>query len=214
MLIEVSPLQAQAITRTQKATATQPPQAHPTASAQTDTVSLSGPTSRKDIAALVLNKTLANIQKTGGLESAQNLYNGLSEKDLQNLENLVESAKADLGVSPDRSLDVSPEFTANRIVDFALLAFSQFQDNHAELSEEDIRSEFVNFIGKAIGKGVEEARDILTSLNALTEKVDADITTTVDFINQRLQEFAKQGKPEETSSPQTGDQEPALPALQ
>ncbi len=208
MLTELSLGQAQAPNLAQKTVPVRNSQARPTTSPQTDTVSLSGPTSRKDVAALVLNKTLANIQKASGLESAQTLYNGLSEKDLKNLESLVESAKADLGVSTDSSLDVSPEATANRIVDFALLAFSQFQDNHAELSEEDVRSEFVDFLGKAIGKGVGEARDILTSLNALSEEVD------VDIINQRLQEFAKQGKPEEPSSPQTGDQEPVLPSLQ
>ncbi len=207
MLTEVSALQAQAITPPQKATQTRTSESRPTESAKTDTVSLSGPTSRKDVAALVLSKTLASIQETGGLESTQNLYNGFSQKDLQNLESLVESAKADLGVSPSTSLDVSPEATANRIVDFALLAFSQFQENHTDLSEEDVRTEFVEFIGKAIGKGVEEARDILTGLNALTEEVDADITTTVSVINQRLQEFADKGKTEEPASSQTKDRE-------
>ena len=198
MLTEVSlPIQAQAPSLAQKTVPARNSQARPTASAQIDTVSLSGPTSRKDVAALVLNKTLANIQKAGGLEPEPVLYNGLSQQDLQKLESLVESAKADLGVSPDTSLDVSPEATANRIVDFALLAFSQFQENHTELSEEDVRSEFVEFIGKAIGKGVEEARDILTGLNALSEEMDADITSTVDIINQRLQEFADQGKNED-----------------
>ncbi len=193
MVREVSlPIQAQAPSFAQKTLPARNTQARPAASAQTDTVSLSGPTSRKDVAELVLNKTLANIQKAGGLEP--DLHNGLSQQDLQKLESLVESAKADLGVSPDTSLDVSPEATANRIVDFALLAFSQFQENHPELSEEDVRSEFVNFIGKAIGKGVEEARDILTGLNALSEEVDTGITSTVAVINQRLKEFADQGK--------------------
>lgn len=193
MLTEVSlPLQSQAPSIAQKTVPAQNSKARPTFSTQTDTVSLSGPTSRKDVAALVLNKTLANIQKAGGLEP--DLHNGLSQQDLQKLESLVESAKADLGISSNTSLDVSPEATANRIVEFALLAFSQFQENHPELSEEDVRNEFVNFIGKAIGKGVEEARDILTGLNALSEEVDTDITSTVDIINQRLKKFAEQGK--------------------
>ena len=213
MLPEVSALQAQAINPPQKATQTRTSETRPTESAETDTVSLSGPTSRKDVSALVLSKTLASIQEAGGLESTQTLYNGFSQKDLQNLESLVESAKADLGVSPDTSFDVTPEATANRIVDFALLAFSQFQENHTELSEEDIRTEFVEFIGKAIEKGVEEARDILTGLNSLTEEVDADITTTVDIINQRLQQFAEQEKTEETASPQTNDKETAAASL-
>ncbi len=201
MLTEVSALQAQAINPPQKATQTRTTEPRPAESAKTDTVSLSGPTSQKDVAALVLSKTLASIQETGGLEATQNLYNGFSQKALQNLESLVESAKADLGVSPDTSFDVTPDATANRIVDFALLAFSQFQENHTELSEEEVRTEFVEFIGKAIGKGIEEARDILTGLNSLTEEVNADITTTVDIINQRLQGFADQGKTEETASP-------------
>ncbi len=213
MLTEVSALQAQAINPPQKATQTRTSESRPTESAKTDTVSLSGPTSRKDVAALVLSKTLASIQETGGLESTQNLYKGFSQKDLQNLESLVESAKADLGVAPDTSFDVTPEATANRIVDFALLAFSQFQENHADLSEEDVRIEFVEFIGKAIGKGVEEAKDILTGLNALTDGVDADITTTVDIINQRLQEFADQGNTEETTSPQSNDKETVATSL-
>ncbi len=208
MLTEVSALQAQAINLPQKAAQARTAESGPAESAKTDTVSLSGPTSRKDVATLVLNKTLASIQDTGGLESTQNLYNGLSQKDLQNLESLVESAKADLGVSPDTSFDVTPEATANRIVDFALLAFSQFQENHADLSEEDVRTEFVEFIGKAIGKGIDEARDILKGLNSLTEEVDADISITVDIINQRLQEFAEQAKTEETASLTNGAPSP------
>ena len=208
MLTEVSALQAQAINLPQKAAQARTAESGPAESAKTDTVSLSGPTSRKDVATLVLNKTLASIQDTGGLESTQNLYNGLSQKDLQNLESLVESAKADLGVSPDTSFDVTPEATANRIVDFALLALSQFQENHADLSEEDVRTEFVEFIGKAIGKGVDEARDILKGLNSLTEEVDADISITVDIINQRLQEFAEQAKTEETASLTNGAPSP------
>ncbi len=212
MQTEVSAFQAQAINLPQKAAQARTTESRPTESAKTDTVSLSGPTSQKDVSALILSKTLASIQEAGGLESTQNLYNGFSQKDLQNLESLVESAKADLGVSPNTSFDVAPEATANRIVDFALLAFSQFQENHEDLSEEDVRTEFVEFIGKAIGKGVEEARDILTGLNALTEEVDTDITTTVDIINERLQQFADQGN-EEPASPQTNNQETALPAL-
>ena len=213
MLTEVSAVQTQAINLPQKATQARTTESRPTESAKTDTISLSGPTSRKDVAVLILSKTLASIQEAGGLESTQNLYNGFSQKDLQNLESLVESAKADLAVSPDASFDITPEATANRIVDVALLSFSQFQENHTDLSEEDVRTEFVEFIGKAIGKGVEEARDILTGLNALTEEVDAYISTTVDIINQRLQEFADQEKTEETASPQTSNEKTALSSL-
>ncbi len=207
MLTEVSPIQAQAINPPQKTAPARTSESRSAGSGQTDTVSLSGPTSQKDVAALVLNKTLASIQEAGGLDSTQSLYNGFSQKELQNLESLVESAKADLGVSPDTSFDVTPEATANRIVDFALLAFSQFQENHADLSEEDVRTEFVEFIGKAIGKGVDEARDILTSLNTLTDEVDADITTTFDIIHERLQQFADQGNTEEATASQTNDKE-------
>ncbi len=213
MLTKVSALQAQAINLPQKAAQARTSESRPAESAKTDTVSLSGPTSRKDVEALVLEKTFAHIRKTGGHGEDTSLRNALSIKDLQKLESLVQEAKTDLGVSPSTSLDVSPEATANRIVDFALLAFSQFQDNHADLNEEDVRTEFVEFIGKAIGKGVEEARDILTGLNALSPEVDADITTTVNIINQRLQEFAEQGKTEETASPQTSDEKNTLLSL-
>lgn len=176
------------------------------ASHKTDSVSLSGPTSRKDVMALVLEKTFSQIQKTGGHGEIQNLYSGRSIKDLQKLESLVQNAKDDLGMSPKTSLNVSPEATANRIADFALLAFHQFQENHPEFGEDKVRTEFVQFIGEAIGQGIEEARDILTGLNALSSEVDADITKTVNIINERLRQFAEQGKAEETSSPQKNSQ--------
>jgi len=122
------------------------------------------------------------------LSSAQAM-NIVMERALDKLRGVVDEARAQLGIPEDAVLDTSPEATANRIADFALGVFGVWRKNHDELAEEDARKQFASFIGGAIQQGIQEARGILTALNALNGEVDTNINTTWDIIQQRLSDF-------------------------
>lgn len=122
------------------------------------------------------------------LSSAQAM-NIVMERALDKLRGVVDDARAQLGLPEDAVIDTFPEATANRIADFALGAFGVWQKNHGDLVEEDAREQFASFIGGAIQQGIQEARGILSALNALNGEVDTNINTTWDIIQQRLSEF-------------------------
>lgn len=105
------------------------------------------------------------------------------------LQDVVGDARAALGLSTDQAIDTSPEATANRIADFALNFFAQYVENHPELADADAKQAFVDFIGQAIAQGIEEARGILDSLNALNPQINSSIDSISEVIQQRLDAF-------------------------
>ena len=113
------------------------------------------------------------------------------ERAMDKLRGVVDAARAELGVPEGATLDTSPEATAGRIVDFALGNFGHFYDNHPELSEEEARVQFADFIGGAINQGIQEASGILAALNALNPDVESMIETISGIINERLAAFAQ-----------------------
>jgi hypothetical protein len=122
------------------------------------------------------------------LDSAKAM-NIVMERAMDKLRGVVGDARAQLGLSEDAVIDTSPEATANRIADFAIGAFSSWYKNHGELPEEDARKAFASFIGGAIQQGIQEARGILSALNALNGDVDSNINSTWEIIQQRLSDF-------------------------
>lgn len=129
----------------------------------------------------------------GGKVGTAGAMNIVVERAFEKLRAVVDEARAELGLAPDATLDTSPEATANRIADFALNFFGKYAENHGLADDEAGRQQFVDFIGKAIGQGIEEARGILTSLNAINGEIDSNISTTADVIQQRLNDFVKNG---------------------
>lgn len=115
------------------------------------------------------------------------------ERAFEKLRAVVGNARAELGIPEGTVLDTSPEATANRIVDFALGAFESYWGNHDDLNQDDARAAFADFIGKAINQGIEEARDILTALNALNPEVGGNIDTISSLIQERLDAFVTGG---------------------
>ena len=99
------------------------------------------------------------------------------------LRSVVDGARAELGLPEGSTLDISAEATAQRIGDFALNFFDKYLEKHPEVSGEAARKQFADFIGAAIGQGIEEASGILESLSAL----DPDVTTKIDSIGQLIQ---------------------------
>ena len=111
----------------------------------------------------------------------------------EQLRAVVEEARAELGIPEGDTLDTSPEATANRIADFALNFFSQYAENNGLEDNEEGRSQFAAFIGDAINQGIDEARGILSALDALNPDVQSGIDQTAEYIQGRLDDFVTNG---------------------
>jgi hypothetical protein len=130
---------------------------------------------------------------TSGTVTSDQAMNLVVERAMDKLRSVVDQARADLGMDKDTQVDTSPDATADRIVTFALGAFDKYAKQHGLENNEDGRSQFATFIGGAIKEGVSQARGILTALSALTPDVNTNITKTTDVIQQRLDDFVKNG---------------------
>ncbi|HOZ46152.1 MAG TPA: DUF5610 domain-containing protein [Candidatus Hydrogenedentes bacterium] len=141
------------------------------------------------------SKSAADILEIGGNSdvSTKDAMNIVVERSMERIRALVDDARAQLGIPEDAVLDTSPEATAGRIADFALGFYGKWREKHTELAEEDARNQFAGFIGAAIDQGFAEARGILSALNVLNPDVETGIAKTYSIIQQRMQDFVKNG---------------------
>ncbi len=99
----------------------------------------------------------------------------------------------------DSGLDVSPQATADRIVNMSTAFFDKYQTNHPELSTEDALNSFVKVIGGGIDKGFGEARDILQGLNVLEGSIASNIDATYELVQKGLKAFVDNYQRPETN---------------
>jgi len=92
----------------------------------------------------------------------------------------------------ESGLDVSPEATAQRIVQGSTAFFAAFKEQNSELGEEEALNEFLSVISSGIDKGFDEAKDILDSLSVLEGEIETNIDLTYDFVQQGLINFKEQ----------------------
>jgi hypothetical protein len=142
--------------------------------------------SQNSATALVRDKL--DLGQSGPL-STKDAINLVTERSINKLLSVVNEARAELGIPEGTAFDISPEATAGRIADFALGFFDAYRERYADLEDDEARQQFANFIGKAIGQGIDEARGILGALQALNPDVDNKIETIADLIQQRLDKF-------------------------
>ncbi|MCX7096183.1 MAG: DUF5610 domain-containing protein [Methylobacter sp.] len=104
----------------------------------------------------------------------------------------------------DDGLDVSPQATADRIVQMSTAFFGKYQESHPNLSTEDALNSFTKLISGGIDKGFKEARDILGGLNVLKEgNIAGNIDATYDLVQKGLQAFVDSyKKPEQAVTPE------------
>lgn len=142
-----------------------------------------------------LNKPGDRVElgRSGSLTNEQAM-NIVLERAMEKLRGVVHQARAELGIPEGKELDTSPEATANRIVEFALGFFDNYAKRHNLNDDEEGRAAYVEFISKAVYKGVDEARGILNALNALNPNVSGNIDKTVDLINQGFDRFIANGR--------------------
>jgi len=154
--------------------------------AQYQSTKVSTQQSQNSATALVRDKL--DLGQSGPL-STEDAINLVTERSLNKLLSVVNEARAELGIPEGTALDISPEATAGRIADFALGFFDAYRERYEDLSDDEARQQFADFIGGAIGQGIEEARGILGALQALNPDVDNTIETIAGLIQQRLDDF-------------------------
>jgi len=91
----------------------------------------------------------------------------------------------------DQEIDVSPEATADRIVNGATAFFGAFKAQNSDLSDDEAINKFMEVIGSGIDKGFDEAKDILKSLSVLEGDVATNIDLTYDLVQEGLKDFVK-----------------------
>lgn len=89
----------------------------------------------------------------------------------------------------DSGLDVSPEATAERIVNLSTAFFSAFREQHAEESDEEALTGFLTIIREGIDRGFSEAREILDGLQVLSGDIAENIDNTYELVQEKLQAF-------------------------
>ncbi len=110
------------------------------------------------------------------------------------IEGINEVLQADFGdnaiqTAADSGIDVSPEATADRIVSMSTGFFSQYQEQHSELSTEEAVKSFAELIAGGIDQGFSEAKEILNGLKVLEGDIASNIDITYDLVHQGLQDF-------------------------
>ena len=109
------------------------------------------------------------------------------------LDAALEEAGVDLDVEGILSSgqDMSPEATANRIVDFATSFFAAYQQNHSEENETQV-SGFAELIRTAVKDGFGEAKEILQGIATLSSSVASDIDETFGLAMLGIDNFVDQ----------------------
>lgn len=89
----------------------------------------------------------------------------------------------------EQGIDVSPQATADRIVQGATGLFARFSEKYADLSETERLDSFMATIRSGIEQGFKEARDILEGLNVLQGDIASNIDKTYELVQQGLDKF-------------------------
>jgi len=144
-------------------------------------------TARKETKGIELPSDQLAIGKNGPITARQTIEI-VTERAMAKLQSVVGEARAALGLPEGEAIDLSAEATANRIVDFALNFFDNFRANNKEMGD-DARQAFIDLIGPAIKQGIDEARGILSALQALTPGADNKIDAISALIQERLDAF-------------------------
>ncbi|MBQ38810.1 MAG: DUF5610 domain-containing protein [Candidatus Latescibacteria bacterium] len=87
------------------------------------------------------------------------------------------------------AIDVSPEATAKRIVDFATSFFGAFQANHAD-DEGSVQIDgFSQLIKDAVEEGFAQSRDVLEGIGKISGQVSDDIDETYHLVMGGIDSF-------------------------
>ena len=145
-------------------------------------------------------------------ESAVNLNNGDNPQALvlkTALEGVNDALHETLGEHPiqvtqESDVDVSPNVTAERIVLLSTEVFPTFQEQHPELTQDEVLNSFVSIINDGLDTGFAEAKAVLSSMDVLqigdNEKIIDDIYA---LTQEKLQSFIESFSSSDTSQAET-----------
>jgi len=89
----------------------------------------------------------------------------------------------------DEGLDISPEATAERIVNLSTLSYHAYKANHKNEDETVVLDNYIALITKGIEQGFGEARGILKGLDVLEGDIASNIDKTFELVGQKLLTF-------------------------
>ncbi|MFT4714716.1 MAG: hypothetical protein ACI8W1_003221 [Candidatus Azotimanducaceae bacterium] len=89
----------------------------------------------------------------------------------------------------ESGVDVTPAATAGRIVALSTRFFSQFQEQHPKLNEQDQVDRFLNIISNGIDQGFGAARETLDGLGVLEGDISDNIDRTYELVQEGLASF-------------------------
>jgi len=141
----------------------------------------------QDVAILAASKSNSNSVANSPMEL---LYKTAIEEINKQLEPSL--GKNAVQSTYESGLDVTPEATAQRIVQGSTAFYQAFKEQNSELGEEESLNEFLSVISSGIDKGFEEAKDILDSLSVLEGDIETNIDLTYDYVQQSLSNFKEQ----------------------
>ena len=110
---------------------------------------------------------------------------------VEQINKAIQEAGIDLTVEEAKTsgMDLSPESTARRIVEFAA-GFLEGYESGRDHNPARVRiSGFMSLIREAIQEGFHQARDFLEGITKLSETIDQNINRTFELANQYMDEF-------------------------
>jgi hypothetical protein len=148
-------------------------------------------TSSREEKKRVFNVTILQAHHEASL-SAKNEPQALLYKTV--IDSINKELEADQGTNAiekgyESGLDISPAATSGRIVSLSTRFFSQFQEQHPKLNEQDQVDRFLEIIGNGIDQGFGAARDILHDLGVLEGDISDNIDRTYELVQEGLTTF-------------------------
>jgi len=140
----------------------------------------------------LLNKTILE----GALSNSQNRGDKalalLFKTALQGINDALKPEFGDNAIqrAVDTGVDITPEATAERIVQMSTGFFATYLNGREEMSQDEALQSFMTIIRGGIEKGFNEARDILNGLDVLEGDIASNIDRTYELVQQGLQGFA------------------------
>ncbi|WP_019026850.1 DUF5610 domain-containing protein [Colwellia piezophila] len=110
---------------------------------------------------------------------------------LQGINEALKSGGVDSSVEDayESGLDVSPEATAERIINFSTQFLASYREQHPEMDEEQSLTAFIDIIRGGIEQGFAEAKEILGGLKVLKGDIATNIDKTYQLVQEGLQSF-------------------------
>lgn len=86
-------------------------------------------------------------------------------------------------------IDASPDETADKVVSSSIAFFTDYYQQHPDLTEVKAAGVYVDGLTLGVDKGFSEVRNILDELKVLEGDIERNIDATYDFIQVGLQAF-------------------------